>query len=66
MAKKLSASQVLALKGWSLKITKRGLFIKHTNTLDPESWRGPYGNIQRACTAITRLMQAEVAKRVQQ
>lgn len=65
MAKRLSASQILALKGWSVKINKRGYFIRPTNSLDPESWRGPYKNVQRVCTAITRLMQAEIVKRAQ-
>lgn len=63
MAKKLTPGQVWALRGWSVKTDRRGIFIKPTNILDNSKWRGPYKTLQRACTAIARKLQAEVAKR---
>jgi hypothetical protein len=63
MAKRLTPGQVWALKGWSVKTDKRGFYIRPTNSLDYEKWRGPYLTLQRACIAIARKMQAEVVKR---
>lgn len=61
MKKKLTATRIFALRGYTVKVEDGKYYV--AQTLKQEKFFGPYKSLQHATTAITRRLQREFQER---